>query len=46
MMGDTAISLMKNSIKGTRKGQTINRNTMEIMLLNNINGVWEIAHMH
>jgi len=46
MMGDTAISFMRNSIQGTRKGQAINRNTMQIMLLNKINGVWEIAHIH
>ena len=26
-MGDTAISLMRNSIQGTKKGKTINRNT-------------------
>jgi hypothetical protein len=46
MMGDTTISLMKNSIKGARKGQAINRNIMEIILLNKINGVWEIANIH
>tara|TARA_R110000737_G_scaffold107744_1_gene140361 strand:+ start:1342 stop:1479 length:138 start_codon:yes stop_codon:yes gene_type:complete len=45
-MADTAISLMKNSIQGTIKGQTINRNTMELMLLNKINGVWQIARIH